>query len=70
MVVDQNEIEARMARIRMMATAIFANREKAERWMRTRNRVLEATPIDLLDTEEGAKMVETVLHRIEHGVFS
>lgn len=69
-VAEQNEIEARVARIREKATVTFDDREKAERWMRARNRVLEAVPIDLLDSDEGAETVETVLHRIEHGVFS
>ncbi|WP_026372262.1 MbcA/ParS/Xre antitoxin family protein, partial [Thioalkalivibrio thiocyanoxidans] len=63
----QNEVEARVVRIRGKAAVIFEDPEKAERWMRTRNRVLEAVPIDLLDSDEGAEMVETVLHRIEHG---
>ncbi|WP_018873848.1 MbcA/ParS/Xre antitoxin family protein [Thioalkalivibrio sp. ALJ16] len=67
---EQNEIEVRVARIREKAAVIFEDPEKAEHWMRARNRVLEAAPIDLLDSDEGAEMVETVLHRIEHGVFS
>ena len=67
---DQHEVEERIAPFRQTATLIFGDAEKADRWMRTRNRVLEATPIDLLKTDEGAEMVETVLHRIEHGVFS
>ncbi|WP_019024490.1 MULTISPECIES: MbcA/ParS/Xre antitoxin family protein [unclassified Thioalkalivibrio] len=67
---EKSEFEARVARIREKAAAIFENPEKAQRWMRARNRVLESAPIDLLDSDEGAEMVETVLHRIEYGVFS
>jgi putative toxin-antitoxin system antitoxin component (TIGR02293 family) len=69
-VAEKSEFEARVARIREKAAVIFEDPEKAERWMRARNRVLESAPIDLLDSDEGAEMVETVLHRIEHGVFS
>ena len=66
----QSEVEARITRIREKAAVTFEDPEKADRWMRTRNRVLESAPIDLMKTDEGADMVETVLHRIEHGVFS
>ncbi|WP_019627835.1 MbcA/ParS/Xre antitoxin family protein [Thioalkalivibrio sp. AKL10] len=67
---DPSEVEARITRMREKAAVIFEDPEKADRWMRTRNRVLEAAPIDLLKTDEGADRVETVLHRIERGVFS
>lgn len=67
---DQNEVEERIARIRERATLIFEDSEKADRWMRTRNRALGAAPIDLLESHDGAERVETVLHRIEYGVFS
>ena len=58
------------ARIRAWATEIFGDPDKAERWLKTRNRVLEDAPINLLETSDGIEMVETVLHRIEHGIFS
>ncbi|WP_018158490.1 MbcA/ParS/Xre antitoxin family protein [Thioalkalivibrio sp. ALE14] len=67
---DPSEVEVRITRMREKAAVIFEDPEKADRWMQTRNRVLEAAPIDLLKTDEGADRVETVLHRIEHGVFS
>ncbi len=50
---------------------VFGSREKAEIWLREPNRALDMQPpLDLLDTDEGAKQVEAVLIRIEHGVFS
>lgn len=60
----------RVARIAALAETIFEDHDKAKRWMNTYNRVLEEIPINLLDTEAGTEMVETVLHRIDHGVFS
>ncbi len=50
---------------------VFGSREKSEVWLNEPNRALNMqTPLDLLDTDEGAKQVEDVLIRIEHGVFS
>jgi len=50
---------------------VFGSREKAEIWLREPNCALNMQPpLDLLDTDEGAKQVEDVLTRIEHGVFS
>jgi putative toxin-antitoxin system antitoxin component (TIGR02293 family) len=44
---------------------------KADRWLHKMNAVLGgARPIDLLDTDAGARMVERVLGRIEHGIYS
>jgi|GEM_PF-529055 len=60
----------RVARIAALAETIFEDHDKATRWMNTYNRVLEEVPINLLDTDAGTEMVETVLHRIDHGVFS
>ncbi|WP_017942185.1 MULTISPECIES: antitoxin Xre-like helix-turn-helix domain-containing protein [unclassified Thioalkalivibrio] len=60
----------RVARIAALAETIFEDHGKAKRWMNTYNRVLEEVPINLLDTEAGTELVETVLHRIDHGVFS
>ncbi|MCD6392212.1 MAG: DUF2384 domain-containing protein [Planctomycetes bacterium] len=49
----------------------FGEPERAHRWLRKPNRVLDGeAPINLLDTDFGAKQVETVLGRIEHGVVS
>jgi putative toxin-antitoxin system antitoxin component (TIGR02293 family) len=40
-------------------------------WLRTPNTALRGeTPISLLETDIGARMVERVLGRIEHGVIS
>ncbi|MBC5816672.1 MAG: DUF2384 domain-containing protein [Candidatus Eremiobacteraeota bacterium] len=40
-------------------------------WLHEKNRALNLRrPIDLLDTEIGTRLVEQVLGRIEHGVFS
>ena len=52
------------------ATEVFANRQKALRWLGTPVRALEyATPISLLSRPDGSSAVLTVLDKIEHGVL-
>ena len=61
----------RLARIIMRAEEVFQSREKARLWLKEPNRAMGLqTPLALLDTDEGARRVEDVLIRIEHGVFS
>ena len=45
--------------------------EKAARWLQRPNRALGGKqPLQCLDTDLGAPQVETILHRLAHGVFS
>ena len=61
----------RVARVAALAEEILGDRAKAARWLRRPNRALgDKTPLQALDTDLGASQVETVLHRVEHGVFS
>jgi putative toxin-antitoxin system antitoxin component (TIGR02293 family) len=58
---------------RVLAVAIdtFGSSHKAWSWLRRPNMVLEGErPLDLLDSEEGILAVETVLGRIEWGIYS
>jgi putative toxin-antitoxin system antitoxin component (TIGR02293 family) len=61
----------RVARVAALAEQILGEREKAARWLRRANPALGGRiPLRALDTDLGASQVETVLHRVEHGVFS
>ena len=61
----------RLERVTREANRVFGSEEKANRWLRKPNRALEkAVPIDLLESETGAQVVEEMLVRIEHGMFS
>ena len=62
----------RAARLFDRATKLFAgSEEKARQWLRQDNRALGGrTPLDLARTEVGAREVETLIGRLEHGVFS
>jgi putative toxin-antitoxin system antitoxin component (TIGR02293 family) len=68
---EESDKLARLARAFAVAHDTFQNREKASAWMRRPNRALEgAAPVELLDTDGGARLVEQALERIAHGVFS
>ena len=59
----------RLARIAAHAVVVFGTDEKAATWLRRPNRALNhEAPIQILDTDEGARQVDDVLGRIEYGV--
>ena len=61
----------RLARITSLAVHILGSQDKATQWLERRNRALGGeSPLSLLDTDIGARQVEAVLGRIDHGVFS
>jgi putative toxin-antitoxin system antitoxin component (TIGR02293 family) len=66
---DQSDRLMRVARVIAFAEDTFGDEKKAYAWLRRPTSVLaESAPLDLLDTEEGAREVETVLGRIAHGI--
>lgn len=61
----------RLARIVALAKASLGSRETAARWLKRPNRALGGqAPLDVLDTEIGARSVENVLGRIAYGGVS
>lgn len=61
----------RYARILKFATDVFGSRERASAWLsRPALAFGGETPLDYSDTETGAREVEALIGRIEHGVFS
>jgi putative toxin-antitoxin system antitoxin component (TIGR02293 family) len=61
----------RLERIAEQADRVFGNREKAQRWLRKESRALEGRrPIDLLQSETGAHIIEEELVRIDYGMFA
>lgn len=68
---DESDRLLRLARVAALAEETLGNRRKAATWLRRPNRALGGTsPLDLLDTDLGARHVEQVLGRIAHGVYS
>ncbi|MCG7868784.1 MAG: DUF2384 domain-containing protein [Candidatus Thiodiazotropha taylori] len=60
----------RLAKIESLAEDVLGDQETANDWLQSPNRALGAIPLELLDTEAGTDQVETILTRIEHGVYS
>lgn len=61
----------RLARIVALAKHYLGNEEIATRWLKRPNRALGGqTPLDLVDTEPGARAVENVLGRAAYGGVS
>ncbi len=61
----------RAAHVFSLATSVFEDEETAREWLRSPNIGLgNQVPLDLLATEVGAREVEDLLGRIEHGVLS
>lgn len=66
---EQSDRLLRVARIVALAEDTFGTRPKADTWLRRPTAALaDERPLDLLDTDEGAREVETLLGRIAHGI--
>lgn len=66
---EQSDLVVRLARTQATADEVFGDRTQAHLWLRERNGALGGqTPLALLDTEEGGRLVEAVLGRIAHGI--
>jgi putative toxin-antitoxin system antitoxin component (TIGR02293 family) len=66
---EQSDRLVRVARVIAAAEETFGSREKAGTWLRRPTTALAGeSPLDLLDTDEGAREVETLLGRVAHGI--
>jgi putative toxin-antitoxin system antitoxin component (TIGR02293 family) len=61
----------KFAEVLALATDVFGTQEAAERWLEEPAFALnQRRPIDLLQTPAGTAMVETLLRRIDYGVYT
>ena len=69
---DESDRLARVFHLHKVALRTFdEDADKVGRWLRTPNRALSSEiPLDLIVTSGGARLVEDVLLRLEHGVFT
>jgi putative toxin-antitoxin system antitoxin component (TIGR02293 family) len=66
---EQSDRLVRVARVLADAEETFGSQEKAGAWLRRASVVLAGeSPLQRLDTDEGAREVETLLGRIGHGI--
>src|SRR5256885_7645172 len=69
--IEETDKALRLARIAAQAERVFGAADKAHRWLRKAKRALQGeTPLAYLASEAGARVVEDMLHRVEHGVFA
>jgi putative toxin-antitoxin system antitoxin component (TIGR02293 family) len=69
--VEETDKALRLQRIAVLAGRVFGDHAKAHRWLRKPKRSLRGhTPLAYLASENGARIVEDMLGRIEHGIFA
>ncbi|HYE34794.1 type II toxin-antitoxin system Xre/ParS family antitoxin [Methylocaldum sp.] len=65
---DESDRALRMARLVALAETVFGNRDKALRWLRKPLKRLDhRTPMEILSTELGGRIVEEYLIQIDEG---
>jgi putative toxin-antitoxin system antitoxin component (TIGR02293 family) len=68
---EESDRLARIVRVSARAAETFGDEDNARGWLRDANGALGgATPLSLLRTGEGAVLVEQILGRIDHGIFT
>ena len=68
---DESDRLFRVGRVAALAEDVLGGRDKATSWLHKPNRALgQKTPLQSLDSDLGAAEVESLLRRIEHGVYS
>jgi putative toxin-antitoxin system antitoxin component (TIGR02293 family) len=69
--VEETDKALRLERVATLADRVFGNPAKASRWLRKPKLSLSGkTPVEFLASESGARQVEEMLYRIEHGMFA
>jgi putative toxin-antitoxin system antitoxin component (TIGR02293 family) len=66
---DESDRLYRIARVAAQTVSLFGVEDQATAWLQRPHRALNGElPIRLLDTDVGAREVEDILGRIEHGI--
>lgn len=69
--VEETDKALRLERIAVQAERVFGEADKAQRWLRKAKRELHGeAPLAYLASEAGARVVEEMLFRIEHGIYA
>ena len=67
----KNQHTQRIARIIELSDQVFASHEKSNTWLHKPLKILNGkSPIDMLDSEEGARIVESLLGQLDEGYFT
>jgi len=66
---DESDRAVRLARLAALAEQVFGDPERSWRWLRAAKRQFQGrTPLQLMATEAGARLVEELLYRIDEGM--
>jgi putative toxin-antitoxin system antitoxin component (TIGR02293 family) len=66
---DESDRAVRLARLAALAEQVFGDPERSWRWLRAAKRQFQGrTPLQLMATEAGARLVEELLYRIGEGM--
>jgi len=68
---EESDKAVRVARITAMAEQVFGESGRAWRWLRKpKPNFGGRTPVEMLATEAGARLVEEMIVQIDHGIFA
>jgi len=68
---DESDKLARLVRIFDQAVAVFGDAERARNWLGApKKRFDQRTPLQMLRTDLGGRMVEEMLGQIDYGMFA
>lgn len=68
---DESDKLARLVRVFDQAVTVFGEIEQARRWLnKPKKRFDERTPLQMLRTDLGGRMVEEMLGQIDEGMFA
>jgi putative toxin-antitoxin system antitoxin component (TIGR02293 family) len=68
---DESDRLARVARLYELGVKVFADADKARRWMaKPKSRFGERSPLSMMHTELGGRSVEEMLYQIDEGMFA
>ncbi len=68
--VEESDRVVRVARLLSQAESVYESRERALHWLRTSHPQLNGrTPLEMLKTDTGSRLVEELLVQIDEGMF-
>lgn len=66
---EESDKAVRVARITAMTEQVFGEPDRAWRWLRKpKSRFAGKTPMEMLATEAGARLVEEIVQQVDHGM--